>query len=101
MMTRRSAEAMTPIRIGGLVTNGQLVCVGCGGDCKTLPAHAQPRLQFTLLAWVPVLTEEHARAHDFPYFGGSYTPPIEIAGVTAEPGSEEAAQRYISYLYRN
>lgn len=97
---RSTAEGMVPIRVGGHVPHGSLLCIGCGGDCATKGAHVQPRLRFTLLAWVPVLTEEHAKAHDFPFFGSSFDPPIEIAGVTASPG-DEGAQQYVRYMYWN
>lgn len=97
---RSTAEGMIPIRVGGWVPHGSLVCIGCGGDCATKGPHVQPRLRFTLLAWVPVLTEEHARAHNFPYFGSSFDPPIEVAGVRADPSDNEA-QQYVRYMYWN
>ncbi len=97
MISKSTAEAMQPIRIGGQVPKGSLVCVGCGDDCQRMPAHVQPRLRFTMIAWVPVLTEEHAKVHDFPYFGSPTDPPLEVDVVRADPAANEENQ-YVRYL---
>ncbi len=91
------AAQAQPIRIGGLVPKGSLVCTGCGDACQSLPPHAQPRMRFTLLAWSPVLTEEHAKAHDFPFFGSPFDPPLEVNMVRADPAANEVTQ-YARYL---
>lgn len=99
MIDQSTAQSMIPIRIGGLVPHGSLLCVGCGTDGEGVPPHVQPRLRFTLLAWTPVLTEEHARAHDFPCFGSARDKPVEIAGVRSVVGDEGAVEfvRYMSW----
>ena len=100
MISASTANSMQPIRIGGQVPKGSLVCVGCGGDCQSRPVHVQPRLRFTLIAWVPVLTEEHAKVHNFPYFGTIRTRPLEVAGVRASPDENET-NHYVRYMSWN
>lgn len=97
MISQSTAESMMPIRVGALVTQGGMVCVGCGGDCETKGPHAQPRLRFTMLAWVPVMTEEHAKVHDSPWYGLASDPPKEVSEVQANPAMNEINQ-YVRYL---
>ncbi len=74
-----------------------MVCIGCYDDCKTKGPHTQPRLRFTMLAWVPVMTEEVAKVHDFAYPGSASDPPKEIIEVIANPAANEVNQ-YVRYL---
>lgn len=97
MISQSTAQSMTPIRVGGLVTHGGMACVGCGDSCETKGPHPQPNLRFTMLAWVPVMTEEHAKVHDFAYFGSVSDPPKEVSEVRANPMANEINQ-YVRYL---
>lgn len=96
-----SPASYLPIRIGAIVPDGGLTCVGCGPEPHSQQPHIQPRFRFILLVYMPVVERvPPAMAYAMPFIGGPHTPPVEINGVQTA-GNPQVTERFIRFLNWN